>query len=247
MEMRNHIADGILARQDRAFPISSGPGDAINLARGLFRFILRISARHQIGLAVITTLLFLISAAPLELQRRIVNDALQRGDFVTIAVLALVYFGVAIAQGGIKLAMNVYRGWVSENSTRYLRSIVLAALGRGEVHPVGLRSGVDISIVLAEADPVGSFVGVSFSEPLLQCGILLSLLAYMTYLQPRMALIALGALAPQILYVPAMQNAVNRRATGRILTLRVHQHGAQSPCHGAERGHTAAQESRPHL
>jgi hypothetical protein len=115
---------------------------------------------------VITTLLFLISAAPLELQRRIVNDALQRGDFVTIAVLALAYFGVPIAQGGIKLAMNVYRGWVSENSTRYLRSVVLAALGRGANHPLGLRSGVDISIVLAEADPIGSFVGVSFSEPL---------------------------------------------------------------------------------
>jgi ABC-type bacteriocin/lantibiotic exporter with double-glycine peptidase domain len=42
----------------------------------------------------------------------------------------------------------------------------------------------------------------------------------MTYLQPRMTLIALAALAPQVLYVPAMQNAVNRRATGRILTLR---------------------------
>jgi ABC-type bacteriocin/lantibiotic exporter with double-glycine peptidase domain len=220
-ELRNHIADGMLARQVRAFPIPSGRGNAIGLTRGLFRFILKISARHQIGLAVITTLLFLISAAPLELQRRILNDALQRGDFITIATLAVVYFGVAVAQGAIKLAMNVYRGWVSENSTRYLRSIVLAALGRGEIHAVGSRTGVDISIVLAEADPVGTFVGVSFSEPLLQCGILLSLLAYMTYLQPWMALIALGALAPQILYVPAMQNAINRRATGRILTLRV--------------------------
>jgi ABC-type bacteriocin/lantibiotic exporter with double-glycine peptidase domain len=73
---------------------------------------------------------------------------------------------------------------------------------------------------LAEAAPIGSFVGASLSEPLLQCGVLINLLAYMTWLQPWMALIALSALASQILYIPAMQNAINRRATARILTLR---------------------------
>jgi ABC-type multidrug transport system fused ATPase/permease subunit len=162
----------------------------------------------------------LVIAAPLELQRRIVNDALQRRDFGTIGNLALAYFGVALVQRGIKLAMNVYRAWVSENSTRYLRSIFLATEGRTTDREAGLRSGVDISIVLAEADPIGNFVGISFSEPLLQCGVLISLLAYMTYLEPWMAVLALGALLPQILYVPAMQNAINRRATARILTLR---------------------------
>jgi ABC-type bacteriocin/lantibiotic exporter with double-glycine peptidase domain len=209
-----------VSQQRHAFPAPSGNGDDLSQAKGLYRFIFSISARHQIGLAAITTLLFLVSAVPLELQRRIVNDALKRGDFTTIGILALAYFCVALAQGGIKLVMNVYRGWVSENSTRYLRSIILAAEGKAEHRPSGARRGVDISIVLAESEPIGSFVGVSCSEPLLQIGILISLLAYMTYLQPWMALIALGALAPQLLYVPAMQNAINRRATSRILTLR---------------------------
>jgi ABC-type multidrug transport system fused ATPase/permease subunit len=112
--------------------------------------------------------------------------------------------------------MNIYRGWVGENATRTLRSAVFAASPR----ECGSRSGTRISIALAEADPIGKFVGVSISEPLLQCGVLASLFGYMLFIQPWMALVAFGALAPQILYIPAMQNAINRRATERILALR---------------------------
>jgi ABC-type multidrug transport system fused ATPase/permease subunit len=212
--------DRFVSTQGYAFPVLSRARYDPGLASSLFRFILNISGRHQIGLAVITTVLCLVFAVPLELQRRIVNDALKRGDFSTIAFLALAYFGVALAHRGIKLALNVYRSWVGENSTRYLRSMVLAAERQTTDREAGSRRGVDISIVLTEADPIGSFVGASLSEPILQFGVLISLLAYMTYLQPWMAVIALGSLAPQILYVPAMQNAINGRATERILTLR---------------------------
>jgi ABC-type bacteriocin/lantibiotic exporter with double-glycine peptidase domain len=212
--------DRFVSHQCHPFSNLSGAGDDPGLASSLFRFILKISARHQVGIAAITIVLCLVITVPLELQRRIVNDALKRGDFSTIAFLALAYFGVALAHRGIKLAMNVYRSWVGENSTRYLRSMVLAAEGRATDREAGSRRGVDISIVLTEADPIGNFVGVSFSEPLLQLGVLISLLAYMTYLQPWMAVIALGSLSPQLLYVPAMQNAINCRATERILTLR---------------------------
>jgi ABC-type bacteriocin/lantibiotic exporter with double-glycine peptidase domain len=165
-------------------------------------------------------LLFLVSTVPLELQRRIVNDALQRGELSTILSLACAYVVVAVIQGGIKLAVNIYRGWISETSTRHLRRIVFSTLGCASPDPGIAQTGVDISIVLAEAEPVGNFVGVSISEPLLQSGILISLLSYMTYLQPWMAAIALAGLAPQLLYVPIMQKAVNRRATARILSLR---------------------------
>jgi ABC-type multidrug transport system fused ATPase/permease subunit len=206
--------------QTHPLPVLSGARDSPGLAKSLFRFILDISGRHQLGLLAITVVLCLVNTVPLELQRRIVNDALQRGNFSTIAFLAAAYFGVALGHRGIKLALSIYRSWVGENSTRYLRSIVLAGEKKATEREVGSRRGVDLSIVLAEADPIGTFVGISLSEPVLQFGVLISLLAYMTFLQPWMAVIALASLAPQILYVPAFQNAINRRATERILTLR---------------------------
>ena len=75
-------------------------------------------------------------------------------------------------------------------------------------------------MVLAEAEPVGGFVGISVSEPLLQGGILFAVFGYMIYLQPLMAIFNLAVFSPQLVFVPLMQGAINRRALARIGTLR---------------------------
>ena len=75
-------------------------------------------------------------------------------------------------------------------------------------------------MMLAEAEPVGAFVGAYLSEPLLQGGVLLSIFGYMAYLEPTMALVALMVFAPQLVFVPIMQAAINRRVAQRIAMLR---------------------------
>ena len=87
----------------------------------LSAYLWRSGARHQLALALLSVAVFLLSAVPLELQRRIVNDAIQNGAVSTILGLALAYAGVALAEGGVKLCLNVYRGWVSESAVRHLR------------------------------------------------------------------------------------------------------------------------------
>ena len=66
--------------------------------------------------------------------------------------------------------------------------------------------------MLSEVDPIGGFVGVSTSEPLLQGGILLSVFGYMLYLQPTIALVSLLVFAPQLVFVPLIQHAINKCA-----------------------------------
>ena len=81
-------------------------------------------------------------------------------------------------------------------------------------------AGVRISIIVSEAEAVGGFAGGSFSEPVLNAGILLSVFGYMLYVQPWMALVALLMFCPQLLFIPALQEAINRRTKRRIETLR---------------------------
>ena len=87
-------------------------------------FALRSSGRHQAGLALLAVIVFGLSAAPLELQRRIVNDAIREGAVSTILWLAVAYAGVAVVEQTVKLALNVYRAWVSESCVRALRATV---------------------------------------------------------------------------------------------------------------------------
>lgn len=183
-------------------------------------FVLRSSGRHQAALAVLSILVFLLSAAPLELQRRVVNVLVDRGAFETVLWLAATYVGVVLSEQSLKLCLNVYRGWVAEDSVRRLRSLVGEYADRATRDVTGEEAGVEISMVLEEAEPIGGFTGVSLSEPLLQGGVLASVIVYMFYLDWRLALLGLAFFVPQVVFVPLLQRAINRRAQSRILVKR---------------------------
>jgi ABC-type bacteriocin/lantibiotic exporter with double-glycine peptidase domain len=187
------------------------------MPRTIVEYVLRFTGKHQAGLALLSVAVFLLSAVPLELQRRIVNSIVDKGAFGTIAVLAAAYAGVALVEQSLKLCLNVYRGWVAESSVRRLRVVV------GSHHALehsAAVTGVEVSMILDEVEPIGGFAGVAVSEPLLQGGILVSVVGYMLYLDPRLALLGLAFFLPQLVFVPLMQGAINRRAQARILTKR---------------------------
>ncbi|MCX7366037.1 MAG: ABC transporter ATP-binding protein [Alphaproteobacteria bacterium] len=184
-------------------------------------YVLRFTGWHQAGLAALSVAVFLLSAVPLELQRRIVNDAIGKGSLQIILGLAMTYAAVALVEQCLKLGLNIYRGWVAESSVRTLRHMVRAADTRSAE---GLQprsaAGVEVAMVLEEAEPIGGFTGVSISEPLLQGGILASVIGYMVYLDSSLALLGLAFFVPQMVFVPLLQAAINRRAAARIVTKR---------------------------
>lgn len=191
------------------------------MVRELYRYIWKVSARDQVLLSLLAIAIFLIELVPLELQRRIVNGAVEGRGFEFVAMLCLTYVAVALAQGGLKLVMNVYRGSVSETANQRLRTQMSPGAKQGPAErDAHAAEGVRISMIVSEVESVGGFVGSSFSEPMLNAGILLSILGYMAFTQPWMALIALLMFCPQILFIPFLQEAINRRTKRRIETVR---------------------------
>ena len=189
------------------------------MPRTIISYALRRTGVHQAGLAVLSVAVFLLSAAPLELQRRIVNTVVEHGSLVTILWLAAGYAGVAIAEQSLKLALNVYRAWVSESTVRALRTTAggtAEAAGRASAED----AGIEVAVILEEVEPIGGFTGISVSEPLLQSGVLVSVISYMLYLDARLTAVALAFFLPQLVFVPLLQRAINRRAQSRILTKR---------------------------
>jgi ABC-type bacteriocin/lantibiotic exporter with double-glycine peptidase domain len=88
------------------------------------------------------------------------------------------------------------------------------------VAPGAEARGIGAAMIVAEVEPIGGFVGSSLSEPLLQGGIMLSILAYIVHLDRWMAAAALALFLPQLVFVPLMQGAINRRAGARVWVLR---------------------------
>lgn len=190
-----------------------------DMPKTIFAYVVRNTGRHQIGLAILSAGVFLLSAVPLELQRRIVNTIVEHGRLATITWLAGGYAGLALVEQSLKLLLNIYRGWVAEGSVRALR------LAAGDVARLaGQRNaeetGLEIAVMLEEVEPIGGFTGISVSEPLLQGGVLASVIGYMLYLDLRLTLLALAFFIPQTIFVPLLQRAINRRAQSRIVTKR---------------------------
>jgi ABC-type multidrug transport system fused ATPase/permease subunit len=203
------------------------------LPKSMMGYVLRTSGKHQLGLAALAVVVFALTSVPLEIQRRIVNDAIKNGATMTIFWLAVAYAGVALLEQAFKLALNVYRGWVSEDAVRTLRRTLREAGLHEPAHRDVDRearseaskdddseTGTHAAMVVSEAEPIGGFVGMAFSEPLLQVGILVSVIGYMTSLEWWALALSAGFLLPQLLFVPALQHAINMRAAERVKALR---------------------------
>jgi len=194
---------------------------AYQLPKNLFRYVLSVSWRHQIVLVGLTVLTFLLEIVPLEIQRRVVNNLVKEKPFQFVIILCAAYAGAVLVQGATKLGLNIYRSWVGENSKRDLRRHIIAYLRIARaVTPGPEARGIGTAMIVAEVEPIGNFIGGSISEPLLQGGILLSVLAYILHLDRWMATAALVILVPQLIFVPLMQGAINRRAGARVWVLR---------------------------
>ncbi len=194
---------------------------SVSASRDLYRFIWRTSGRSQIVLALLAIVTLLLDLVPLELQRRIVNEALQRRALGMLVQLAVLYAVVALVQGATKLALNLYQAAVSERANRRLREAAgRAVLAEREDHRRPEREGVGISIIVSEVESVGGFVGSALSDLVLHGGVLVTVFGYLLILQPWMGLVGLLLFGPQLLFVPVLQTAINQRTARRIKILR---------------------------
>jgi ABC-type bacteriocin/lantibiotic exporter with double-glycine peptidase domain len=156
--------------------------------------------------------------APLELQRRIVDDAIALGDLRMLAWCVGAYLAVMVLQGGLKYAMRVYQGWLGESAVRYTRRHVAKMR---EKHPKDAQTaGKAVSVIGTEIDEIGTFVGEAISDPVANSAMLVAVLGYMIAVQPVLALISLAFIAPQIVVVPVLQRAINEWVDRRVGLIR---------------------------
>ncbi len=206
------------------------------LPKGLFRFVWQLSATDQVWIATLSIATALLDTVPIEVQRRIVNDITNGHDYGPVLALTSGYAGLVACQGLAKLLLNLYRSFVAEHSVRSLRSFINGTSTGENAADDAKTRGVEISMIVAESDPVGTFVGASISEPLLQIGILVSVFGYLAILHPFLALITFAVFSPQFIFVPLIQRSINRKVEARISLLRGASTGALEAGSQTEKG-----------
>ena len=194
------------------------------MPQSLYGFIWRSSGRQQAWLVLLTLIVAPMSMVPLELQRRIVDDAILDGNLPYMLMLCGIYLVILLVQGGLKYLLNVYRGSLVEKVGLKLRGqifnvLVDEPLKRHE-QSAGIDKGAVVSMTSSEVEEVAGFVGDAISFPLLQAGTAFGTLGYLFWVQPEIAAFAVALFIPQLVIVPMGQRRINRWAAIHARLLR---------------------------
>ena len=199
-----------------------------DIGRSLVSYVWRVSGWHQVAACMVALLIVAFNLAPLEIQRRIINNIVNIWDIPALFVLGGLYLGVYVALQAVKLVFNVYQGWISESAVFHTRQslfeVYLAHLkqrhaGRAESQ-TGPEIGTAVQIVGGEVDNLGDFVGTGFSQAFANVAMLIGISGYMLIIEPKVALFSLVFLVPQVALAPVIQRKLNRLMKTRVALLR---------------------------
>ncbi len=185
-------------------------------ARSLLGYIWRLSGRHQIALCLGALVIAALSMAPLELQKTIVNEAIEGRDIGLLLTLGGLYVGVLTAQLGLKYGFRLYQSWISQSAIRYTRLHLIGLKARQAGSATAGIDGEAVPIITAEVEKLGGFVGEGLSEPVANAGMVLALSGYMLAVEPLVALFCLPFLLAQLAIVPVIQRVLNRLIAQRV-------------------------------
>lgn len=195
----------------------------------VYRYIFQKSFWQQVVVISLTLILLPLAPVPLELQRRILDDAVAGKDTDLLFKLAGFYLIAMLVTAAFKFAMRTQRELISARVVRSLRQSVFFCMYIfvPKMHPVNkpqdveqVDEGAVVSMLSSEVEKLGGFAGSAISGPLLAIGTLVFVLGYMFWVEPMVAMIALALYSPQFFVVPFFQARMNRLSQQKALKLR---------------------------
>jgi ABC-type bacteriocin/lantibiotic exporter with double-glycine peptidase domain len=193
----------------------SDPGYSITVAKALYGFIWRNSSKQQLLTCAVALVTLPLTLAPIELQRRIIDDAISEKSLDLLMTLVLIYAAVVLGQQIVKFTYNVLRGRIAEHLCRVMRDRIIRAPAAKDTD-----NGTVVSMLTGEVEPVGGFGGDAYAQVVTEGGVLITIFAYMFYTEFWLAMVAVVAFIPQALATPLVQDRINEQSAKRIAEIR---------------------------
>ena len=184
--------------------------------------------RDQVLVSGVALMIALISVAPIFLQQRIINDAVEGKALPMLIWLCGLYFGVIIIRLGLKYLLGIYQTWIAQSVIKAERDRLSAHFAAKEETAIQKMNdeenstgvGKAVAVISKEIDTIGTFVGSGLSDLVADGCKLLFAIGYMLWVDPRIAFLASAFILPQLIIVPLMQRSLNKLIRQRTDQLR---------------------------
>ena len=183
-----------------------------------------IFSRHyglQLFLLAIILISVFLKVVPLELQKRIVNEAIYNRDEHLLLWYCGLYIAAVVLAGLSKYLINMLQVIIGQKVLIGLRTeLYMHVLHLPLQRYRGLRTGSAISAITGELNTIGAFLGQALAVPLTSILTYMVVFSYMFSLSHMLTLITIAVYPFELVVIPLLQKKFNTWNQQRITTAR---------------------------
>ena len=185
--------------------------------RSLFSWVFPGNVKLQISLLLIIVVMVFARVVPLEMQKRIVNEAINLRDIDLLFLYCGIYLGAVIFFSVLKYLTNFLQTLITQRATARMRKELYHHI---LTLPLGFfrntQPGSVVNSLVTELAMPGNFVGMAVSAPVTNLLTLLAFAVYLFILNPLLAAVSFSIYPIVVFLVPVLQRGVNRANKKRV-------------------------------
>ena len=190
--------------------------------KSLFSWVLASNLKLQGFLVFVILVTVIARVIPLEMQKRVVNEAINLRKVDLLLIYCGIYLIAVIAQGAFKLIINYIQAKIGQRALADMRKELYHYI---LTLPLGFfrktQPGLVVASLVTELAMSGTFVGMAIAVPVTNILTLLAFAAYLFWLNPLLALISLSIYPVVLFLVPMLQRRANAENKKRVDATRV--------------------------
>ena len=185
--------------------------------RSLFSWIFAGNVKLQLLLLLIIAFMVFARVLPLEMQKRIVNEAINLGNIELLFRYCGVYLAAVVFSSALKYLISIIQTLITQRTTANMRKDLYHHI---LTLPLNFfrrtQPGMVVNALTTELALPGNFVGMAISAPVTNVLTLLSFAVYLLMLNWLLALVSLSIYTIVVFIVPLLQKGVNRANKKRV-------------------------------
>lgn len=178
--------------------------------RSLFSWIFSGNVKLQVILLFVIIIAVIARVLPLEMQKRIVNEAINLRKIDLLFLYCGIYLAAVVVASGLKFIISTLQNLISQK--------VLTDMRKELYHHIltiplnffrKTQPGMVVSSLVTELALPSNFVGMAFGATISNILTLLAFAGYLLWLNPMLAILSLSVYPLVLFLVPVLQKRVN--------------------------------------
>ena len=185
--------------------------------RSLVSWIVTGNFKPKLLLLLIAIVTVLIRVIPLEMQKRIVNQAISLKAFDLLLVYCGIYLAAVVCSSGLKYAISYLQTIIGQQALtdmrqelyRHVLSLPLSFFRK-------TQPGMVVQSFVSELATAGDFIGMAVAVPLISLLSLVAFTVYLLMLNPLLALVSFAIYPFALFVLPVLQRRANQENKKRV-------------------------------